>query len=114
MADAQRGYLELVTGTKSSLPLRNPAIEAVASALRESGEGLVAAAKDDARVLAAPGVRTRDGYVVQPWIVLVQAVNHAHDHRRQVCGMLRALCRTAPRLDGWGFGEAVGAVVQER
>jgi uncharacterized damage-inducible protein DinB len=56
-------------------------------------------------------LRTSDGYDVAPWVVLVQAVNHANDHRRQIAGMLRDRGVPPPRLDGWGFGEARDAVV---
>jgi uncharacterized damage-inducible protein DinB len=45
--------------------------------------------------------------------VFVQAINHGAEHRRQVCGILRALGVEPPRLDGWAFGEATGAVVRE-
>lgn len=41
-----------------------------------------------------------------------QAVQHGTEHRRQVCCLLRALGIEPPRLDGWGFGEAEGAVVR--
>jgi uncharacterized damage-inducible protein DinB len=56
-------------------------------------------------------MRTSDGYVVKPWTVFVQAINHGAEHRRQVCSILRALGVEPPRLDGWAFGEATGAVV---
>jgi uncharacterized damage-inducible protein DinB len=63
-------------------------------------------------VLWESDVRTSDGYLVKPWIVLVQAINHGAEHRRQVCSILRALGVAPPRLDGWGFGEALEAVVR--
>lgn len=114
LADAQRGYLEILAGAGRPEPPRTNDAESIARSLRDSGEGLAAFARDDSSLFSRPGIRTGDGYVVAPWVVLVQAINHAHDHRRQVCGLLRALGRTPPRIDGWGFGEAVGAVTESR
>ena len=54
-----------------------------------------------------------DGYLVEPWVVLVQVINHATEHRKQVGIMLRALGMTPPRLDGWGYGEMAGGLVTE-
>ncbi len=55
-------------------------------------------------------LRTTDGYLVEPWVVMVQAINHATDHRRQLSGMLRDQGVIPPRLDGWAYGEAVKAL----
>jgi len=41
----------------------------------------------------------------------VQVINHAHEHREQICSMLNALGVTPPDMDGWAFGEATGALV---
>ncbi len=74
-----------------------------------SGEALLALARDDDEERAR--LRTSDGYVVEPWVIMLQVINHAADHRRQISGMLRAIGVTPPGLDGWGFGEAEGALV---
>jgi uncharacterized damage-inducible protein DinB len=36
---------------------------------------------------------------------MVQVLNHATEHREQICSMLSALGITPPDLDGWAYGE---------
>ncbi len=88
--------------------------EDLARAARESGKGLQAVADGEVPVAWESDLPTSDGYVVKAWTVLVQAINHGAEHRRQVCSILRALGVEPPRLDGWGFGEATGAVAPTR
>lgn len=75
-----------------------------------SGEGLLALAKGDQKT---PGtqLQTRDGFYVEPWVVTVQIINHATEHREQICSMLSALGLTPPDLDGWSYGEATNALI---
>ena len=75
---------------------------------RASGETLRTLARDGAA--EGPSLRSSEGHEIAPWVVLLQALNHATDHRRQIAGMLRALGVTPPRVDGWGFGGSLGAV----
>jgi uncharacterized damage-inducible protein DinB len=53
---------------------------------------------------------TRDGYYVEPWVILVQIINHATEHREQIKSMLTALGITPPSIDGWDYGETVHAL----
>jgi uncharacterized damage-inducible protein DinB len=48
---------------------------------------------------------------VEPWVVIVQIINHATEHREQICSMLNALGITPPDMDGWAYGEATEALV---
>jgi uncharacterized damage-inducible protein DinB len=48
---------------------------------------------------------------VEPWVVLVQIINHATEHREQISSMLSALGVTPPILDGWAYGEATNALI---
>ena len=56
-------------------------------------------------------LQTTDGYFVEPWVVLLQVINHAHEHREQIGSMLNAIGITPPDLDGWSYGEATNALV---
>jgi uncharacterized damage-inducible protein DinB len=42
--------------------------------------------------------------------VLVQAIDHAAEHREQIKSMLSALGITPPDIDGWSYGEVAGAL----
>jgi len=111
LVESERGYLSLLAdGAPDDVPDVGT-FDGLTKAATRCGEGLRAIADDAAALLERQAIRTRDEYMVEPWVVLVQALGHGVDHRRQVCGILRALGVEPPRLDGWAFGEAVGAVV---
>jgi uncharacterized damage-inducible protein DinB len=55
-------------------------------------------------------LQTRDGFFVEPWVIMVQVINHATEHREQISSMLSALGVTPPDLDGWTYGEATNAL----
>jgi len=109
---AQQGYLRLLT-----LPLEERLGRVVLDFLelresaRASGEGFVALAQDPDRVARIPRLRTSDGYTVEPWVIMVQAINHATEHREQIKLMLTELGHAAPEIDGWTYGEFIGALV---
>ncbi len=42
---------------------------------------------------------------------MLQAVNHATEHREQIKSMLNALGMTPPDIDGWDFGIATNALM---
>jgi uncharacterized damage-inducible protein DinB len=112
LVEAQVGYASMLSpGWRPSADLGS-SLEDLALAAGDSGRALQAVADGEVAVLWESDVPTSDGYLVKPWTVLVQAINHGAEHRRQVCSILRALGVQPPRLDGWGFGEATGAVVR--
>lgn len=108
---AQHGYLSLLTLPVEERTSLAPALTALREAARASGEGLLALAGNADGAFPTEPLRTRDGHRVAPWVVMVQAINHATEHREQVKSMLTALGETPPDLDGWSFGDAVGALV---
>jgi len=55
---------------------------------------------------------TDDEYLIEPWVVMVQAINHATEHHEQIKSMLTSLGITPPRIDGWGYGMATNALTQ--
>lgn len=111
IVESQQGYLSLLTlppEARHSAPLSFAELRDSAS---RSGEGLLALARDETSQHFETRLRTTDGYLVERWVVMVQSINHATDHRRQIRGMLRALGVDPPDLDGWAFGEVAGALV---
>ncbi|MBZ0288640.1 MAG: hypothetical protein K8I30_13565 [Anaerolineae bacterium] len=112
LAAAQKGYLRLLT-----LPFeqRNSPVtltyDEVWQTIQESGEALLAIALDPSGIDGMTRIRTRDSFHVEPWVLLVQIINHGDEHREQIKSMLTALGITPPNMDGWMYGEAVGDMV---
>jgi uncharacterized damage-inducible protein DinB len=108
---AQQGYLSLLTlpvEARRDAPLTFAELQAAASI---SGEGLLALARDEPSKHLKTQLQTTDGYFVEPWVVMVQAINHATEHREQINSMLSSLGVTPPDLDGWAYGEATDALI---
>jgi len=110
LVSSQRGYLALLT--KPAIERSNTPIEftELQGSLRVSGEGLLALASGEQDPLETP-LQTTDGYYVDPWVVMIQVINHATEHREQICSMLSAFGITPPDMDGWSFGEATNALI---
>lgn len=108
---SQRGYLALLTLPVEARPTAPLEFAELQEAVRTSGEGLLALARDEASKPVKAQLRTRDGYFVEPWVVMVQVINHATEHREQIKSMLSALGVTPPDIDGWTYGVAAHALV---
>lgn len=108
---SQYSYLRTLT-----LPLEErlqfPTVEfaQLQESASKSGEGLLALVRGDQKRFKNR-LQTRDGYFVEPWVVLLQVINHATEHREQIKSMLSALGVAPPDIDGWDFGEATNALV---
>jgi uncharacterized damage-inducible protein DinB len=107
---AQQGYLSLLTVPVEARRRVTPAFTEVEESIRASGEGLLALVRGESGGLPENKLQTRDGYLVEPWVVLVQVINHATEHREQIKSMLSALGVTPPDIDGWSHGDATGAL----
>jgi uncharacterized damage-inducible protein DinB len=110
LTSSQRGYLALLTLPLSARPHGPVPYEEVAESLRASGEGLIRLAQELASAPLQPRLQTRDGFSVEPWVVILQVINHATEHREQIKSMLTSLGITPPSVDGWDYGEASGAL----
>jgi uncharacterized damage-inducible protein DinB len=111
LVSSQHSYLRSLT-----LPLeqRQESVTIEYADLRESvsksGEALLAFARGEQQPFQSP-LQTRDGYMVDAWVLMVQIINHATEHREQINSMLSALGITPPDMDGWSYGEATKALV---
>ncbi|HUE98059.1 MAG TPA: DinB family protein [Anaerolineales bacterium] len=111
LVSAQYGYLRLLT-----LPLEQRKDRAAVEfadmekSLKDSGERLLELAREVSN-LPTERLQTRDDYLVDPWVIMVQIINHATEHREQIKSMLTAFGITPPSIDGWDYGEATKAFV---
>lgn len=108
---AQQGYLSLLTLPVEARHKVAPTFTELQESTRGSGEGLLALAKDKSGKHLKTQLRTTDGYLVAPWVVLVQVINHASEHREQINSMLSALGASPLDLDGWTYGEVTQALI---
>jgi uncharacterized damage-inducible protein DinB len=111
MVRSQHGYLSLLTLPAKERTRINPQMDELAEAANASGAALLELVKGEQSSLPDARLETTDGYFVESWVVLVQVINHATEHREQIKSMLSALGITPPDIDGWDYGEAVGALV---
>ena len=108
---SQKGYLRTLM-----LPLedrRDPVtltLEEVQESATESGQAFLALAHDPSSIDGKTRLITRDAYIVEPWVLMVQVINHGTEHREQIKSMLNALGITPPQTDGWYYGEATDTV----
>ncbi len=108
---AQHSYLRTLT---LPLELRREAFTVEFNELQESaqksGDGLLALARGEQKPLT-PQLQTRDGHLADPWVLMVQIINHATEHREQIKNMLSSLGVTPPDIDGWDYGIATNALI---
>jgi len=108
---SQQGYLALLTGMEPRFNWQAPpAFAELQESASLTGEGLLAVARDDPSKSLRTQLHTKDGYRVEPWVVIVQAINHATEHREQIKSMLSSVGATPPDIDGWDYGEVTNAL----
>jgi uncharacterized damage-inducible protein DinB len=110
LVTSQHGYLSLLTLPVEARRAISPAFAELQQAASISGAGLLALARESSNYPKTQ-LQTTDGYFVEPWVVIVQIINHATEHREQISSMLSALGVTPPILDGWSYGEVTNALV---
>jgi uncharacterized damage-inducible protein DinB len=111
LVSSQRGYLALLTLPVEARPDTPLAFAELQESARISGEGLVALVRDEPVKPPKPRLQTKDRYYVEPWVVMVQVINHATEHREQIKSMLSSLGVTPPDIDGWDYGEVTKALI---
>jgi uncharacterized damage-inducible protein DinB len=110
LVSSQEGYLALLTLPPEQRPRRRLEMGELEESARRSGEGLLAMIRGEIEPIASY-LQTRDCYLVEPWVVMVQIINHATEHREQISSMLTGLGVVHPYIDGWDYGDAVNAVL---
>lgn len=113
LVGAQAGYLRTLTIPVEERRAKKFTLEFddLEESARSSGEGLIALARDPSTISQPQPLQTGDDYHVDPFVVIIQAINHATEHREQVKGMLTALGIEPPSIDGWDYGFATNTLV---
>ena len=109
LVHSQQGYLLLLTRPVDQRMNDAPTFDEFSESARKSGEGLLKLASGEQKPFASR-LATTDGFYTEPWVVMLQVINHATEHREQICSMLSDLGITPPDMDGWSYGEATGAL----
>ncbi|HET6846777.1 MAG TPA: DinB family protein [Anaerolineales bacterium] len=108
---AQQNYLRHLTRVEPPFTWETPPpLEKMRDSLTRSGQGFLEIARDEAGRLPGSRVQTRDGSKVEPWVIMLQTINHATEHREQINSMLTALGVTPLDLDGWSYASQVNAI----
>jgi uncharacterized damage-inducible protein DinB len=106
---AQERYVAALAGTGPVSVIRErgpfPGLAELREGARTSGDALVELA---AHVQSGATVTTTwcgEGYTLPVWLLLVQAINHATEHRAQVAATLTHQGIAPPGMDGWTYHE---------
>jgi len=108
---AEERYVTLLGGQQPEHPLREadgfPGWEELRRRALHSGEALVALAEsvDPTRILR--GERGGKPYAIPAVVPLMQAINHATEHRAHVVTVLSQGGVEPPALDAWAYGREV-------
>ena len=108
---SQHGYLSLLTLPMEARRRITPPFAELQESARISGEGLLALARDEFNNPLKTQLQTMDGFLVEPWVVMLQGINHATEHREQIKSLLTALGITPPEIDGWDYGKETHALI---
>ncbi|MEO5705143.1 MAG: DinB family protein [Candidatus Limnocylindrales bacterium] len=105
IASGEAFYTLLLTGWKPSTAWQQddpfPGIEPLLTVVRETGRRLAAAADS----MAGDATIERDpGEMIAASVILVQAINHATEHRAHATTILTQLGIQPPAIDGWTHG----------
>jgi uncharacterized damage-inducible protein DinB len=111
LVSSQQSYLRTLTWPLEER-LHPPTVDfaELEESASRSGAGLLALARGEQKPLESR-LRTRDEHYAEPWVVMLQVINHATEHREQIKSMLTALGVTPPEIDGWDYGFATNALV---
>ena len=110
LVGSQAGYLSLLTLPVEDRQYAPLEFSGLLESANKSGDGLLALAKGKQKPFDSR-LTTKDGFYTEPWVVMLQVINHATEHREQIKSMLSALGVTPPDIDGWDYGEATNTLI---
>lgn len=105
---SEEGYVQALTGRSPTPRLTEdmpfPGFATLLQRAERSGQELIRIAEQGnlSQVLHLDG----GTYDASAMVVLIQAINHAIDHRSQISTLLSLLGIAPPDLDGWSYNDA--------
>ena len=106
---SEEGYVGSFTGTTPTPPLKEltafPGFDELRRRAERSGKELltITEQRDLSQILHLDG----GTYDAQAIIVVIQAINHAIDHRSQIATLLSQQGIEPPELDAWAYNDAM-------
>jgi uncharacterized damage-inducible protein DinB len=115
LVGAEERYVTTLEGQPFTPTLREqepfPGFEELISAAEASGKALIDIANTAVPGQTLRGKRRNGGsYEYANTILLIQAINHATEHRAHINSILTHLGVEPLDLDGWSFGKSLGQV----
>lgn len=105
IASGEAFYALLLTGWRPSTAWQQddpfPGIDPLLEVVRETGPRLLAAAQSNP---ADQPIERDPGELIPAAVILVQAINHATEHRVHAATILTQLGIQPPAMDGWHHG----------
>lgn len=112
LAEAEEYYLSLLLGRQERvLWLTPPTLSEIQEAVEFSGEAFLVLMRDEMAHSMHRHIQLSDGWKIEAWLLILQAINHATEHREQVKSMLSALGVVPPDIDGWAYGTVAHAAI---
>jgi len=109
---SQRGYLSMLTQAEEAQSQTPLTFAELQESAEISGAGLLAVVRDEATMSVKTKIQAKDGFIIVPWVIMVQVINHATEHREQIKSMLSDLGVSPPTIDGWSYGEFTNAYTE--
>ena len=107
LAGAEQRYVQYLTNLAPDMPVREdasfPGFDALRQALQQSGERLIELARNEEPGRVARTTRRGEPFAIRSELLLIQAINHATEHRTNITTILAQQHIPTPEIDGWSF-----------
>ncbi len=100
---SEERYVALLTGQTPTASPEPSGFDQLRERARKSGEALVSVAQNLDTEHVLEGTWRGGSYSLPVFVPLIQAINHATEHRSQIATILTQLGIQPPELDGWAY-----------
>ena|SRR5436190_16940312 len=111
MVAAERRYVAMLRGEQPDRTIHEslgfPGIDALRESAQQSGQALIQIAEREQTGRILSGEWRGEPFTINISIPLIQAINHATEHRAHIMTVLSQNSVEVPELDGWSFEDAL-------